>query len=169
MARERLAISLNPPPNRTRHMPGQLASASIVAMTHPSFEPSLSWRPSQTSSFLPKQCPVFEGRRKGCRGRAGACISAPLHETARAANRMGRGGTAFLQGEETNVEARWCAHSRPPLETARAPYRYHGCSAAFASRWCDAKASHGRNQWRRVPAGGKDGRDRHHPPNGANR
>ena len=134
LARERFTISLNSPPNRTRHIPRHLASGSSVAMTRPSFEPTLSWRPSQTSSFLPKQCrPVFEGRRKGCRGLAGARIRTPC----------------------------W--------STAACTYRSQSCRTAFASRWCAARASHGRKQWRRVRVGGKAARGHHRPLSDANR
>jgi hypothetical protein len=58
-------------------MPGQLVSASTVAMTGPSTERSLSWRPSQTSSFVPKQCLNSKGRRNEPEGFSGACISDP--------------------------------------------------------------------------------------------
>jgi hypothetical protein len=74
LARDKFAMSLSLLPNRTRHIPGQLASGSIVAMTR---APSLSFRPSQASSCLPKQCPDLAGRRNGPGGRAGACISGP--------------------------------------------------------------------------------------------
>jgi hypothetical protein len=74
LARDKFVMSLSMPPNRTRHMPGQLASGSIVAVTR---APSLRFRPSQTRSFLPKQCPNLGVRRNELRGPTGAFIGTP--------------------------------------------------------------------------------------------